>query len=80
MTIMEISTVGTSVVGLIAWLVRLESSTHATRDRLKDLMEKHIRLEEKYEAMETRIVEKLSVIEKSLAKIEGRLSLFKQGE
>ena len=81
MTLMGMMSVVSGVVGVIVWLVRLEASSNQTRDRHKDLLEKLVRLEQKYEALDTRIVEKLSVIEKSLAKIEGRLSLsVKQGE
>jgi hypothetical protein len=61
-------TFGALVIGHIVWLIRLEGKTNYNERAIE-------KLEVKHDALDNKIVEKLSVIEKSLAKIEGRLSI-----
>lgn len=72
-------TIGVLVVGFIVWLIRLEGIAQQNRERIVEVDAKSSKaiekLEVKHEALDSKIVDKLSVIEKSLAKIEGRLSI-----
>jgi hypothetical protein len=65
-----------AVIGIV-WLVRLEAQGNWNKEKIKEAIEKIAKLEEKHEALENKIVDKLSFIERSLAKIEGRLSIDK---
>lgn len=56
------------LVGFIVWLIRLEGKTNYNERMIE-------KLEIKHDALDNKIVEKLSVIEKSLAKIEGRIGI-----
>jgi hypothetical protein len=56
-----------AIAGMV-WLVRLEGKMIIVQ---RDLA----RLEVKHEALDNKIVEKLSLIEKSLARLEGRLRI-----
>jgi len=60
-------------VGLMIWLVRLEGKLRYTEDSLT-------KLEVKHDALDNKIVEKLSLIEKSLARLEGRLNVTSKEE
>lgn len=62
-------------VGGIVWMIRLEGRINSIEQKSVELDKKIDKLEVKHEALDNKIVEKLSVIERSLAKIEGRLSI-----
>lgn len=64
----DVVTIGVLVIGLVVWLIRLEGKANYNEKAIE-------KLEVKHEALDSKIVDKLSVIEKSLAKIEGRLSI-----
>ena len=55
-------------VGVIVWLIRLEGKAIYNEKGLA-------KLEVKHEALDNKIVDKLSNVEKSLAKIEGYLQI-----
>lgn len=61
------------VVALIVWLIRLEGKANTNEKAIE-------KLEVKHDALDSKIVDKLSVIEKSLAKIEGRLSIENEAQ
>lgn len=73
--------VGVAVIGFIVWLVRLEGkinavekSGHETQKDVDDLRARH-------EALDSKIVEQLSEIRESLARLEGSLGIRnKKGE
>ena len=67
----DVFPIGMPVIGLVVWLIRLEGKTNYAARGLE-------KLETRHEALESKIVEKLSVIEKSIAKIEGWLSIENQ--
>lgn len=60
------------MVGAIVWLIRLEAKVLAMNDKGKELANQIAKVEEKHDALDNRIVEKLSFIERSLARLEGR--------
>lgn len=73
--ISEMITAATALIVVVSWLIRLEGRvtygeklSHANEKSLDELRAKH-------EALDSKIVEKLSNVERSLAKIEGRLSI-----
>jgi hypothetical protein len=57
-----------SVVGLIAWLVRLESQVQAMRVE-------HEQLKTRHEALDSKVMEQLTQVRESLARIEGKLGV-----
>jgi len=61
--------------GIMAWFIRLEAKGLANEKAQVDTAKSLDKLDVKVEALDNRIVEKLSYIERSLAKIEGRLSI-----
>lgn len=61
--------------GGLIWLIRLEGRVNSCQDNNNVLEKKTDKIENKHDALDNRIVDKLSIIEKSLAKIEGRLSI-----
>lgn len=64
-----------TLIGMVAWFIRLEAKVLAN-DKSQNDCEKNVdKLDVQLRALDNRIVEKLSFIERSLAKIEGRLSL-----
>jgi len=63
----------TSVIGVVIWFVRLEGLSKYNYRMIEELQREILELRTKHEALDSKIVEKLSVIEKTLAKIEGRL-------
>lgn len=69
----------TAMILSIAWLIRLESKVlylEKDHDLHKTSTEKEIDLLRiKHEDLENKIVEKLSAIEKALARIQGQLSI-----
>lgn len=59
------------IVPVVVWLVRLEGMVKMQR-RESDLLKEEIgSLRTKHEALDSKVVEKLSLIEKTLARIEG---------
>jgi len=66
----------------ITWLFRLEARVNRANEKVESLEKKQehdiLGVESKADAFESKIMDKLSIIEKSLAKIEGRLSIETQ--
>lgn len=60
------------IIGLV-WLVRLEGRILGALDKIRDLSAQIVNQEKKHDALDNKIMEKLSFIERSLAKIEGQL-------
>ena len=58
----------------LIWLVRLEGRLITALEKVKDLSSQVSNQEKKHEALDNKIMEKLSFIERSLAKIEGQLN------
>jgi len=63
----EVLKLGIALIGFIAWLVRLEFVTKQNKYDVAMLWKKH-------DDLDKTVMEKLSKIESSLARIEGRLS------
>jgi hypothetical protein len=61
-------------IGGLVWLVRLEGKVLGASEKIKDLTAQVVNQEKKHDALDNRIMEKLSFIERSLAKIEGQLN------
>lgn len=61
--------------GAISWFIRLEAKVLSTDKAQVDLEKTVDKLDTLLRELDNRIVEKLSFIERSLAKIEGRLSI-----
>jgi len=77
---LELSTVVLSAVGGIIWLVRLEGKLIAVQDKAKEMSIRIQKLDEKHDALDSKIMDKLSYIERSLSRLEGRfLSDKKEG-
>lgn len=71
----EILSAASGLVFVVAWLIRLEGRV-TYGEKLIRANEKSLdELRAKHEALDSKIVEKLSNVERSLAKIEGRLSI-----
>jgi hypothetical protein len=71
----ELLTVVGGILLAVIWLIRLEGKFFFLQ-RMQDEMSSEIKeLRTKHEALDSKIVEKLSNVEKTLAKIEGRLSI-----
>jgi hypothetical protein len=67
-----IAVIGVCVSGIV-WLIRLEGVVKADR-RETDILRSDIEdLRHRHEALDSKVVEKLSIIEKTLARIEGYL-------
>lgn len=62
-----------AAIAALIWLVRLEGKMSNTKESLKELKIKH-------EALDSKIIDKLSLIEQSLARLEGRLSVTSKEE
>lgn len=69
----ELLTIGISAIGGLVWLVRLEGRLIGALEKVRDLTNQVSDQGKKHEALDNRIMEKLSFIERSLAKIEGQL-------
>jgi hypothetical protein len=74
-----ISLAFSGIAGLV-WLVRLEGRIIGALDKIRDLSSQVTNQEKKHEALDNRIMEKLSFIERSLAKIEGQLIIRRDHE
>jgi hypothetical protein len=68
----DISQLIGGLICAIVWFVRLEGKVLAEQEKNKELFSKIAKVEEKHDALDNRIVEKLSYIERSLARLEGR--------
>jgi len=75
--ISELVTFVSALILGIIWLIRLEGKVSYGETMQKELSGEIKDLRTKHEALDSRIVDKLSNVEKSLAKIEGRLSINK---
>lgn len=65
---------GVTVVSAVVWLVRLEGKVKA-QERLIDALENGIALlREKHENLDSKIVNELTRIRESLARLEGRIA------
>jgi len=73
MDIQSLIYIVSSLIGIVIWFVRLEGLSKFNNRMIDELRQEITELRTKHEALDSKIVEKLSVIEKSLAKIEGRL-------
>lgn len=62
-------------VAMVAWFIRLEAKGLANEKSLTEALKLIDKLDTQLRALDNRIVEKLSFIERSLSKIEGRLSI-----
>lgn len=69
----------TSLIGCVIWFVRLEGLSKFNYRMIEELHTEITELRVKHEALDSKIVDKLSVIERSLAKIEGRILGHKGG-
>lgn len=69
-----LTVVGALSIALI-WLIRLEGKVAFTEKMQAEQSGEVKELRTKHEQLDSKIVEKLSNVEKSLAKIEGRLSI-----
>jgi hypothetical protein len=69
----ELISIGIAGITCLVWLVRLEGRILGALEKISDMNEQVWELEKKHDALDTRIMDKLSVIERSLAKIEGQL-------
>ena len=59
------------ITSLVAWFARLEFKTSANEKQIDKIIDNH-------ESLESKVIEKLSVVEQSLARIEGRLQIEKE--
>lgn len=64
-----------AIVGVIVWLVRLEGKVEHLTEKHTLLREDHAKTSAKVETLESDVFEKLSGVEKSLARIEGFLGV-----
>ena len=69
----ELTTIISMTVFVVLWLGRIQYLALTNQERIKELVERVLRIEEKHDELDSRIMDKLSFIERSLAKIEGRL-------
>ena len=59
------------ITSLVAWFARLEFKTSSNEKHIEKMIADHDNLESK-------LMEKLSIVEQSLARIEGRLQIEKE--
>ena len=76
----ELITIVGSIVLFTVWFIRLEGKIYNVETRQDDQNDSLKELRTKHEALDNKIVEKLSNVERSLAKIEGQLSIKKGDE
>lgn len=63
------------LIGAIIWFVRLEGRVNTLEKTVNSLEVKVAKQEQKLEDFDDKIVNKLSEIEKSLARLEGRMQI-----
>lgn len=66
--------IGVSLVGMIVWFVRLEQSIKQCSINLDRLEKELDSLIIKHDALDTRVLDELSKVRESLARIEGAMS------
>lgn len=71
----DVIPIGVTFIAMIAWFIRLESKVLSNEKSVIECERLSEKLDVQLRALDNKIVEKLSFIERSLAKIEGRLSL-----
>ena len=64
-----------SLIGLIVWLVRLESKISSCEKHLDRIEKKTDVLEFKHEQLDTKLVRQLADVREALARIEGALGV-----
>jgi hypothetical protein len=64
-----------SIVGLIAWLVRLESRVNRADENNGRCEKKIDEYAVKHDALDSKVVEQLAQVRESLARIEGALGV-----
>jgi len=67
--------IGFAVVGFTVWLVRLEGKIHAGEKANHETQKDVDDLRARHEALDSKIVEQLSEIRESLARLEGSLGV-----
>lgn len=73
-------TVIISAVGVVVWLVRLEGKAMESLRRNAETQNEVDDLRLRLESLDERLMRRLSAIERSLARIEGRLSVEPEEE
>lgn len=69
-----------TIITIIVWLVRLEGKVGYV-EKLADEAQKDVDvLRVKHEGLDNKIVEQLSDVKQSLARLEGRLGIIKEGD
>jgi len=63
--------------GYVAWLFRLEFRVKRSEERHVEFLNALTALTVKHESLDSKVIEELSRIRESLARIEGRLELTK---
>lgn len=71
MSIAEAVQVGAVFVGVIFWFARLEWKSSRAKELAKEAMEETDSLRAKIETFDSKIVEKLTEVRESLARLEG---------
>lgn len=61
--------------GALIWLVRLEGKVSHNHERFGDLKSWSLLMEEKHNNLDSKIVNELSEIKQSLARLEGKLGI-----
>lgn len=72
--IIALTGVGGAILGLVIWLVRLEGKIRQNDKDIDRIDANSIQLEKKSDTVFEKIFDKLSTIEITLAKVEGKLS------
>lgn len=70
--------IGFAVIGFIVWLVRLEGKINAVEKSNVETQKDVDELRARHEALDSKIVEQLSEIRESLARLEGSLGIIKR--
>lgn len=67
-----------SLLGLIVWLVRLEGRASHSKELIIDCQKDIAEMRIKHESLDSKVVEQLSQVRESLARIEGRLGVSQE--
>lgn len=80
-TISKVWPVIISLIGLVAWLVRLESSLSNAKDRIDSnntsVVEKLARLQAEHDVLNSEVMKKISEMSDKLSRIEGAMGVHK---
>lgn len=71
MSLVELVQVGAVFVGVVFWFARLEWKSSRAKELAKEAMEEANELRGKLENFDSKIVEKLTEVRESLARLEG---------